>query len=368
MGYTKLIDALASNYYSGRKLLGFDRAKRVYYVVPEAGWSVDWDGYYITKGINEQFGPRAFITSKPHKIAGQVVHYGSLWEFLGNIEAPHNHRNRIVITVFHGNRDDEAFRDPINKVLRAQDLYERVVVTNRIMLKRFLEWGIPKTKIALIPLGVDLSLFRPPLSEERERVRHELGIPESAICIGSFHKDGEGWEEGLKPKLIKGPDILMDVLARLKKGYPNIFVLLSGPARGYIKQNLGILGIPYKHIYFEDATKVAGLYHALDTYLVTSREEGGPKGVLEALAAGVPLVSTKVGLVPDLVEHESEGLLAEIEDVDGLVAQVSRLIDHPSLRSKLIQGGMKKIQAYGWRQIATRYYREVYEPLLAIAA
>jgi glycosyltransferase involved in cell wall biosynthesis len=150
-------------------------------------------------------------------------------------------------------------------------------------------------------------------------VRADIGLPQEAVVIGSFQKDGIGWGEGTEPKLIKGPDILLAVLARLRRLIPALHVLLTGAARGYVKRGLERLGIPYRHVHASEYAEVGRLYHAVDLTLVTSREEGGPKAMLESMCSGIPLVSTRVGQAGDLVVHGQNGWLAEVEDVDGLV-------------------------------------------------
>ena len=59
-------------------------------------------------------------------------------------------------------------------------------------------------------------------------------------------------------------------------------------------------------------------YHCLDLYIVASRQEGGPKAVLEAMVTGVPLVTTRVGQAMDLVKHGDNAWMTEVEDVEGL--------------------------------------------------
>ena len=56
----------------------------------------------------------------------------------------------------------------------------------------------------------------------------------------------------------------------------------------------------------------------LDLYLITSREEGGPRAVFESMASGIPLVTTKVGQAMDVVVHERNGWMVDVGDVDGL--------------------------------------------------
>lgn len=97
---------------------------------------------------------------------------------------------------------------------------------------------------------------------------------------------------------------------------------------------------------------------------MTSREEGGPQAVLEALASGVPLVSTRVGLAPDVITDGVNGLLAQVEDVETLAALAGRMIDQPELAAKLTASGLETVKVYDWPLIAARYLEEVYSPLL----
>ena len=96
--------------------------------------------------------------------------------------------------------------------------------------------------------------------------------------------------------------MLVAVLEQARARIPTLFVLLTGPARGYVRGELERRRIPYRHVQLDSRDGLAPAYHALDAYLVTSRQEGGPKSVLESMAAGVPLVTTRVGQAPELVD------------------------------------------------------------------
>ena len=337
----------------------------IYYVVPEANWSIDWDGRYIMGSIREQFDVNAEINKNPRWLSGQIIHYGSLWSFVGNIGAAHNKRNKITVTVFHGNKDsgNSEMEEGINKLLAAQDDIQKLVISNTTMQDRFIDWGFPKAKLAKIPLGVDLSVFKAVNEAKKKSLRNSLNIPDETFCIGSFQKDGEGWGEGLIPKAIKGPDIFIEALEKISKKQA-VHVLLTGPARGYVKRELEKRKIAYTHRLLDDYLDIANMYAALDMYMVSSREEGGPKGVLEALACGIPLVSTKVGLAPDVISHESNGLLVDIEDAEGLALQSQRIIDDQSLAQALSKKGLETIQQYDWMKIGAQYYEKVYRELI----
>jgi glycosyltransferase involved in cell wall biosynthesis len=349
-----------------RQKLGVADKPALYYVAPFVNWSLDWDGYYITRGVQEQFGLEAHVVQSARKLSRQIVHYGSLWDILANLEARHTTRNLVVGTIFHGQKDSPEFEDALGRVLASERIFTKLHTASSIMKNRLMDWGVPLEKLVSIPLGVDLRRFRCATTVERAERRRELDIPDDAFCIGSFHKDGQGMGEGNVPKMIKGPDVFIDVVGRIAKRH-KIFVLLSAPARGFVKQGLDSIGVSYRHIVEEDYHRIPRLYQALDLYLLTSREEGGPKGVLEALASGVPFVGTRVGLVPDVVTEGKDGFLAESEDSDTLAADVEQLIEEPQLRSNFSTAGLKAIQTYDWPLIAARYYREIYEPALLVA-
>src|SRR5919106_6468475 len=160
---------------------------------------------------------------------------------------------------------------------RAADRIARVQVTHGEMEELVLAAGVAPERVFRIPLGIDLENF--PLGDagRQAEAREALGLPESAFVVGSFQKDGVGWGEGLEPKLIKGPDILVRVLAQVQAAAPELFVLLTGPSRGYVRGELERLGIPHRHLLARSREELARAYHALDVCLVASRQEGGPK-------------------------------------------------------------------------------------------
>lgn len=229
--------------------------------------------------------------------------------------------DRVAVWYLHGASPDQdpALRACYDSFRGQHARLSRVQVSNRAMRDFVLGAGVDASKVFFIPIGVSLDLFALHDEASRQRARDRLTIPRDAVVVGSFQKDGVGWGDGFEPKLIKGPDVFVAACRALRARTRELFVLLSGPARGYVKRQLESAGIHYRHEYPRDYACVAELYGALDLYLVTSREEGGPKAVLEAMASGVPLVSTRVGQAADLVRHGENGWLAEVDDVEAIV-------------------------------------------------
>jgi glycosyltransferase involved in cell wall biosynthesis len=187
-----------------------------------------------------------------------------------------------LYTWFHDSDEDPGSPFFMKKISESLPNVRRIVTSCSIAKERLQRWGVPEEKIAMIPLEVDLSIFHPGTETDRRNTRASLSIDDDAICIGYFQKDGVGWGEGLEPKLIKGPDIFLFAIAKLADHH-KIFVLLTGPARGYVKKGLYELGVSYHHTFFENYFDVVHYYRCLDMYLVTSRDEGGPKAILDSI-------------------------------------------------------------------------------------
>ena len=292
----------------------------------------------------------------------RVVHFGSHFNW-GNWLPVLPASNRYAVTIFHGKHEDgsemarhvDFFMDNHHRV-------ERVVTASVMMENRLLDWGVPREKLVRVPLGVDTGKFRPPSPNERDEVRRRFGIPDGAFCIGSFQKDGVGWGEGLEPKLVKGPDVFVEAAGRLGRDLP-VFVLLTGPARGYVKRGLERQGVPFHHYYAPDDDAVAMCYRALDLYLMTSREEGGPLALLESMASGVPLVSTRTGMAEDVIEDGRNGVLVEVGDLGGLVERSGELLADGETMEAFRRQGLEVVQRYRWSEVAAWLHDEAYGPL-----
>ncbi|MFL5950819.1 MAG: glycosyltransferase family 4 protein [Gaiellaceae bacterium] len=262
---------------------------------------------------------------------------------------------RLGLSYFHGrpatpgypefDRAYAALRDNVAQV-------ERIQVTHDEMHELVLAAGVDERKVFRIPIGIDLERFALGDDATRSAARASLDIPESAFVVGSFQKDGVGFGDGLEPKSIKGPDVLVAVLEQIRAA--ELFVLLTGPARGYVRRELERAGIPHRHVQLP-RDGLATAYHALDAYLVTSRQEGGPKSVLEALATGVPLVTTRVGQVPELLVDGEHALLAGVDDTEELVGALQRVHDDAELRRRLRSDGRPLAEAYAEERLDARW-------------
>lgn len=249
--------------------------------------------------------------------------------------------NRLGFAYFHGRPGTPGmpeFDTCFETLRRRHAEIDRVQVTSSAMESLILETGIAPEKLHRIPIGIDTDAFRPRTAQSRADARRALGLPESAFVVGSFQKDGVGWGEGLEPKLIKGPDVLLAVAERMRERVPETMFLLTGPSRGYVRAGLERLGVPHQHVLLPSIDAVSQAYEAIDTCLVTSRDEGGPRAVLESMATEVPLVTTRVGQALDLVRHAENGWIVDVEDVDGLVEWTAHVAEAPASELAVVLG------------------------------
>ena len=170
-------------------------------------------------------------------------------------------------------------------------------------------------KTLYMPYTILPDVFKPVLSPSRDELRDRFRIPRDSYVISNFMRDSRV-DDINRPKPQKGVEILLKIIATLhEKGYP-IHVLLAGPRRHWIKAKFRELGIPFTFIGREvgyddnvfnilDPSTVSLLYQASDLHLISSRWEGGPRGVLEAAATRTPVLCSHVGIARDMLEPAS---------------------------------------------------------------
>ncbi|WP_239994463.1 glycosyltransferase family 4 protein [Prosthecochloris marina] len=299
-------------------------------------WSLTWDAIELGRlcrklGIN-------VIEGKPKGLMKKQCFFNmSRYELLQNWRKP---KHRLAFPYYHGNPStDEGSRNMLQTIKRHHTEIDRIQVSCKFMENVILDTGVASDKVFRIPIGINMNYFSPVTKEKKTSARKELGIPMNAMVIGSFQKDGSGWKEGLIPKMVKGPDIFLRAIEILNNSVPELFVLLTGPARGYVRQGLEKMKVPYVHRYINDYRNISQYYHALDAYIISSRDEGGPKAVLESMVCGIPLISTKVGQATDLIRHSENGFLTDIENAEALAHFTLQVLEDSQLRPDIIQQG-----------------------------
>jgi colanic acid/amylovoran biosynthesis glycosyltransferase len=175
------------------------------------------------------------------------------------------------------------------------------------------------SKLEYAPLGIDPVAFAPrPFREEPS--------PLELLCVGR-----------LAPE--KGQIFLIEVVARLVADGLSVRLHLAGdgPDRGWLQREAAARGVS-AHVIFEGwlgRDKLIALYGQTDVFVLASLYEGIPMVLMEAMAMEIPCVAPRITGIPELIEHEVDGLLFAVADVDALTCAVRRLAEAPARRREL---------------------------------
>lgn len=334
---------------------GWEPRSHFFAVGERTGWSVDEDARQL-ESVAHRLGYAVGPADWARFASEQAVFLTSHFEALSPrwLESSH----RLATAYLHGRPGTPGYPEfdaCYDALRRAPHRLDRLQVTHAEMQELVVSAGVDPTRVFRIPIGIDLESFPLGGSGERAAARRGLELGDDAFVVGSFQKDGVGWGEGIEPKLVKGPDVLVGLLERVRAAVPELHVLLTGPARGYVRRELERLGIPYRHTLAESREELAHAYHALDAYVVPSRQEGGPKGVLEAMATGVPLVTTRVGQAQEIVDDGRNGLLVDVDDTEALASAVLGIHDDASLRRALVPEGRATAERFSHERLDTAW-------------
>lgn len=229
----------------------------------------------------------------------------------------------------------------------------RVVLTGNSTVGNldYAQWlGIDPGRITLLNNSIEKSDFSAPAPVELEALRKELGIsPQDKIILGVFRLSEE-----------KDPFTFVNVCRRTLEKVPDARVILLGEGNmmPQVKAAIAKTGLESRfHLLGRrnDVVHFLGLAHLL---LLTSRFEGTPNVVLEARSFGLPVLGTKAGGIPDLVEDGVCGFLAEIGDEAALADQAVALLTEPELYERVSRKSMEKFGRFN-RQSKARFVSEL---------
>lgn len=177
---------------------------------------------------------------------------------------------------------------------------------------------VPEPKLHVIPNGIELGRFHPDPAA-RERVRRELGIPADARVVGTVGRVA----------VEKNHALLLRAAAPLLGPGTRLIVAGDGPLLPALTELAGALGVvPFAHL-LGVRRDVPDVLNAMDVLAMSSDTEGLPLVVLEAMATGLPVVSTRVGGIPNVLEEGQTGLLVPAGDEAALRDRIARLLSAP---------------------------------------
>jgi glycosyltransferase involved in cell wall biosynthesis len=209
-------------------------------------------------------------------------------------------------------------------------------------------------KVRVIPNGIDAEALRAPAGE-RVRVRAELGLkPEEFVWLAIGR---------LLPQ--KDYPTLLQAFAPLARSPARLLIAGRGPLLDELQQQAQLLGIATQVMFLGVRQDIASLLAAADGFVLSSAWEGMPNVVMEALAAGTPVVATQVGGVPELVTTGKSGLLAPPRDPAALSQAMGQLMAlAPEQRQRMGQAGREHIEAHYALSAMARRWMALYRELL----
>ena len=196
---------------------------------------------------------------------------------------------------------------------KALTRYDAVIAVSSAIVSKLKAARVPADKIHLVPnaFADDGQIV------SREQARQALDLPDAPVI---------GWVGRLSAE--KGPDIALEAFAQLHHPTAVLVFLGDGRERAALDSRATALGVRDRVLWRGAVANVGRLFPAFDAFLLSSRTEGTPMVLLEAMAARVPIIATRVGGVPDVISSDS-AWLAEPLDVNALAASLRAVIDSP---------------------------------------
>ncbi|MEJ2576501.1 MAG: glycosyltransferase family 4 protein [Gammaproteobacteria bacterium] len=211
--------------------------------------------------------------------------------------------------------------------------YRRVITISEGIRQVLLAEGLPSAKVICVPSAVRAEEYRRPC--DRAAFRRALGIPATALLAG------------VMAQLIrrKGHRHLFAALPAVLRDHPGLHVVVfgQGPLRTALEREVALGGLA-EHVHFlgfrDDLPDLLG---CLDLVVHPADMEGLGVSLLQAAAAGLPLIGTRAGGIPEVVRDGMSGLLIDPGDVEALAQAMRRLLAEPELRARLGAGGRRLV-------------------------
>jgi glycosyltransferase involved in cell wall biosynthesis len=193
----------------------------------------------------------------------------------------------------------------------------------------------PRERFVVVRLGIELEQRVAAELDGRGESRRVLGIGPDRFAVGWI-----GRMTGVK----RTEDVLRAFRRLRDRGVDACLCMIGdGPDRPAVERRAHELGVMRDTLFLGYQEDVAPFYAAFDAMILPSINEGTPVSAIEALAAGRPVVATRVGGVPDVVREGEDGFLVDPGDVDALAERLARLAADPALRERLGAAGRARV-------------------------
>ena len=242
----------------------------------------------------------------------------------------------VKVHTFHGHVLDSYFSPTVTQVFMGMErtlarVTDRLVTVSPRLRTDLLAMGIGRPeRVEVIPLGLDLARFQR-ARPATPMLRPALGLAEGAPLLGIVGR--------LVP--IKDHDTLFQAMTLLPSADPpaHLAVVGDGEERARLERAAGRLGLGARIHFLGWRADLETILRELDVVICASKNEGTPVALIEAMAAGVPVLSTDVGGVADLVAHGETGWLVPPGDPPNMARGIQHLLGDGGLRARLAAAG-----------------------------
>ena len=210
----------------------------------------------------------------------------------------------------------------------------------------------------LIPNGIPVDTFRRRLIDRETWRRAEGFAPADVlfVCVA-----------GLRP--VKNPVLLLEAFARVLASEPQAHLLLVGRGvlRPHLERQIDALGLRERAHLLGMRFDVPDILNAAEVFVLSSDWEGNPLSVMEAMAAGKPVICTAVGGVPELVEDGNCGLLVPRRDTEALAKAMKYMVENSAARTSMGRASARRALEHFDLRTMTKTYEDLYRTTIAKA-
>jgi glycosyltransferase involved in cell wall biosynthesis len=267
-----------------------------------------------------------------------VVHcHTSHAHTLGAVAATLIRRSRRPKVVVSRRVDFSIFRRSFFGLNHIKYLHgvDRYVTVSHAIRDVLIKDGIPGERITTVHSGIDLARITEAPDRTNE-LREELQVPADDVLVGNVAHLADH----------KGQRYLLDAVPRILTGAPNTTFAIVG--KGELREDLEAqareLGIADRVRFTGFRTDVPSLLKAFDLFVMPSHMEGLGTSVLDAMAAGTPVVGTEAGGMPEAIEHQKSGLVVPIKDPAALAQAVLHMLKNPQQAGHMAANALERVK------------------------
>lgn len=321
----------------------------------------DWQSYRQLRKVLRRFQP-------------DIVHTHTAKAGLIGRLAAAAEKVPVIVHTYHGLLFHGYYKPWISRLIVRMERWLATKTTRIIALSNMQRQQIVEQyrvcsheKIAVVPLGIELAAFQEQREEKRRYFRSKYKLPDSAIAIGIVGR--------IVP--IKNHELFIQTVALLQKARPRLrfFVVGDGHLRRKLQQTCAQLGIDQAYfpeeprlatvVFTSWITEVDKVMAGLDMIVLTSHNEGTPVSLMEAQAAGKPVVSTKAGGIDDIVIDGKTGFTVAEHQPEQLAEAIIKIADQPLLMQAMGDAGQAMAEQQFRKERQVNDLNKLYLSLLA---